>query len=746
MEITTKPNYAQVLKQINAAIRTLEIYPPGHPATLQAAEKSFFALQEIFKDTNHLTISQVEDRLIVNGKNIEGADLLKRLLEEFNNQNISSLTLTKGLTKEEFGKFLSFFVKPLGKDTPSKSLPEFLKRNQIQSIKVDQLKYELVTEDEVVVKAEVLEGADLKAQISNIMRDNPSLVRDVILNKSVRQETLVEKLGSKIDLIQLTEEIGEQAKNLSDDEVLGLLASSLKQNLKKPESKDSGSELNEVVDLVHKLLEDREKRKLLPQVKKMLSERGIIEKKHLDFLFEEKWLKSQEVLDELLKMIEKLGTEEVDFERFMFLGQRVISSEDTKIKFYTIDKLLSRLDSENSQTRSLVVTALEKALTHFIQGKMEFELTHIMNRLYKKVKNQLLPAGILKDISQLFKIIFFNMIQQRKFKEAHKILLQYGARLNPEVACPQEVKKIVQNFLSEISDEFTLATLINHMKEGVPLQKIKLVEEILESLDKNKVAEKLLDIFTLDDRIARISALRVLSRLGKNSVSAILGLLSNLGTFNRKKQTGLLVDEQWYKVRNSIYVLGNIPDKESVQILSKLSQDPDIRVRLEIVKALEKIGRPESVGALLTLLKDQEDEVRGSVIASLTALGDKSCLQPLMEHFRHKHKDRMITLTAIGKIGAEESIEFLLKILWDRNEKIKDVPPRQQDEIKIAVCNILGKIGSLKLAEELKKFVKQKKRRLRNLLKKDKVLESANRALKMMESRNQGIPRPWSRG
>lgn len=737
MQTEIKQDYGFVLKQMNGAIRRLEMYPPGHPATLQAIEKPLSALQEVFQSADHFTISQVEDRIVVNGKNIEGTDLAKRFLEEFESQNISSITFSKNLTKEEFGKFLRFFVKPLNKDALPKSLPEFLQRNRIKSVKVDQLRYELVTEDEVVVKADAVERADLKAQISQIMKDNPELVRDIVLNNSARQESLGEEF-SEIDLKQLTSEIGKQIKNLSDDEILNLLTTGLEQNLKQSQSPDPSSTLNQVVDLAHKLLQDREKRKLLPRVKKMVSEHGIIEKKHLDFIFEEKWLKSQEVLDELIKMIEKLGIEEVDFERFMFLWHRVMSSEDIKIKSYAMDKLLFKLDSENTQTRNFTVSALGKALNHFIKEKTEFEFSYIKDRLYDRIKNQLLPAGILKDCSLLLNIIFLEMVRQQKFEETHEILFQYNVRLSPEAAHPDEVKKIAQEFIREISNESTLAALISQIKEGVSFQRIKLIEEILECMDKNKVAEKLIDIFTVDDRTARMGALRVLNRLGKSSVSALFALLSNPGTFIRKKGSAILVDEQWYKVRNAIYVLGNIPENESICTLSKLNQDPDIRVRLDVVKALEKIGRPESVDVLLTFLNNGEDEVRRSALRSLSMLDDRRCLKSLIEHFRQSHKDKILTLAAIGNIGKEESISFLLELIWENEKGIRHLTSKQRDEIKVAVLNILGKIGSPELTSEIEKFVKQRGKGIINLLVKDKVLESAKRALRMIKDRNKG--------
>ena len=753
METTTKPDYDRVLKQMNGAIRVQEMYPTGHPATLQATDKAFSILQEIFKTTEFLTISKVGDRIIINGMSIEGASFPERLLEEFKNENINSLTFTKSLNQEELTRFLSFFVKSFNKDTQPKSLVDFLKENEIHSVKIDQLRFELVSEDEVVVKTEVLEGADLKAQISAIMKDNPDLVRDILLHKSVKPDEVVEKLGSEINLHQLTEEIEKQVKELSDNEILVLVASSLGEKLKQSESQDHYSTLNEMVDLVHKILEDREKRRLLPEVKKMLSEQGIIEKDHLDFLFDEKWLKSQAILDELINMIEKLGDHEVDSERFMFLWHRVNSSEDPNIKSYAINQLLSKLDSENVQTRNLTVSALKETLSHSIKVKTDFEFTYIRNRLSEKIKERLMSAFVLKDHAELLKVIFLEMIKRGELKEALSILLEFNVRLSLDSSDSQEIKEVASRFIQEISDGSTLGILVSNLKEGIPSQNIRIAEEILESLDKDKVAEKLVGIFTVSDRTTRMSALRVLSRLGKSSVSAISALLSNPGTFIRDKETELLLNEQWYKVRNAVFVLGNIPSEKSVQILSKLNQDQDMRVRLEVIKSLERIGGPESVRVILTFLNDKEDEVRKNALTSLTRLGDKSCLSSLFEHFRRNRKDKQATLSAIGTIGGDKptedselsrtsedsehsrTIKFLLEVLRDEEVGIKNFSPKEKDGIKITVLEILGKIGSPDSIDQIEKFVSQKKKGLKVFLVNDRLIESANRALKAIRSK-----------
>jgi len=743
IKTTTQQQEINILKEIGAAVKRLGMYPSEHPAAIKATEKPFLTLQEIFQHTDQVTISKVDDKIVVNGKSVTGELLPERLKEEFQDQDVNSLTFFNTLTKEELSKFLNFFVKPLGKNTPKRSLTEFLRKNKIGSIQVNELRYELVSDDEVVVKSGVLEGADLKAEISKIIKQDPDLVRDVLLNKPLEQESCKEKFGTEVNLDQLTQGIQRQIKTLTDDEVLALLSSGLESTLTESKGENKNSTLNEVANLLNRLLENREREKLLPEVKKMLSGYRVLEDKCLDFVFDEKWLKSQAVLEEVMEMVDKLGKEGVDFERFMFLLDRVIDSEEQKIRLHIIDKLLSNLNSKNNETRRLSVLALKEILSRLISGKMEVEFVYLKDRLYDKIRDQLLPAYILKDSTELVKSIFLEIIQRKEFEEAKKIISEYNSRLSYEASYPEQVREIAKDLLKEVSDRSILSLLTTQLKEGQPLQNTKAIEEILESLDKNKVAQELLEIFTAHDRAARISSLRVLSKLGQNSVAALSGLLSNIGAFSRKEGSQLLVDEHWYKVRNAIYVLGNIPDASSVEALVRLNSDPDPRVRLEVIKALEKIGKEESTDALLTFLKDRDDQVRKNAISSLGILGEPRCIKSLIDHFHYNREDKILALAAIGKISGTESIGFLLKLLSEEDSGIKHLSNRQKGEIKITALNILGRIGSdsspqlgtPNLAKEIETFIKHRKRGIKALLAKDPLAEAADRTLKMIKSR-----------
>jgi HEAT repeat protein len=734
-EITLYPILAKILKEMNAAVRKLGMYPPNHPANSQTTEMAFSAFQEVFDNTDQITFTQMGDAVVINGHSMEDGALPKRLRKEFQNRTIQSLTFTNTLTPEEFARFLTFLAVPVYEQSSRESLPEFLRKNQMDSIKINQLKYELVSEDEVVVKTEVMEEADLKAQLSKVIKQSPDLVKDILLNRTVKPESSIEGWGTEVNLNELMGQIQQQVKNFTDDEVLSLLTSGLEETVKKSESPDKKSVVNEEVSLVHKLLQDIERNKLLPEVKKILSQYRFVEQEYLDFIFDEKWLKTQSVLDELMEMMNKLGTGEVDFDRFMFLIHRVIHSEEEKIRSYAIDKLLPHLDSKNDTTRRLSVLALKEILSYLISGKMEDEFVYLKDRICDRIKDQPLSGHVCKDLTGLVKIIFFEMIKRNEFKEAKEILNECSAKLSQEVSDPQEAKEIGLAFLKEVSDDSTLLHLTSQLKEGESLKNTKVIEEILESLDKDKVAGKLLEIFTQEDRAARISSLKVLSRLGQSAISALSRLLSDKNAFVRKEASPLLIDEHWYKVRNAIYVLGNIPESSSVEVLVRLNSDPDLRVRLEVIKALEKIGKEESVNALLTFLKDRDEEVRKNAISSLGALSDSGCLNPLMDHFRQNPEDRTLTLTTIDKLGGEQIIEFLLGLLSEEDSGIGHVSKKQKEEIQSTALNILGKIGPPSIAKEIEKFMKNRKKGIRALLTKDPLRETASRMLKKIKDR-----------
>jgi hypothetical protein len=130
-------------------------------------------------------------------------------------------------------------------------------------------------------------------------------------------------------------------------------------------------------------------------------------------------------------------------------------------------------------------------------------------------------------------------------------------------------------------------------------------------------------------------ARRYLNELTWESFNNFLWMLGELASYPARKMVcDLLVekgldridilgsavfDSRWYLVRNVVWVLGETGNGRALNFLRRVAAHPDIRVRMEVVKALTKIDDPEKVDLLLALLQDDEVKVR---IMAAEALGD----------------------------------------------------------------------------------------------------------------------------
>lgn len=108
---------------------------------------------------------------------------------------------------------------------------------------------------------------------------------------------------------------------------------------------------------------------------------------------------------------------------------------------------------------------------------------------------------------------------------------------------------------------------------------------------------------------------------GLKSISARKMLIEALVSIGRKDLSALaagLRDERWYMVRNIIYVLRKIGDRQAAEYLMKAARHADARVRKEVVVALGELGGPNITGTLREYLDDPEPAVR---ITAARALG-----------------------------------------------------------------------------------------------------------------------------
>jgi HEAT repeat protein len=156
-----------------------------------------------------------------------------------------------------------------------------------------------------------------------------------------------------------------------------------------------------------------------------------------------------------------------------------------------------------------------------------------------------------------------------------------------------------------------------------------------------------------------------------------------------------LADERWYVVRNTISILGDIRNQESLAQLTPMLQHDDIRVRRETIRALTRIGGQRATKILLQVTSYDDHELQRQAILSLGALRAASAVPTLLALLKKSDwSQRGIdvkkdAIRALGEIRSPEATPVLLKIIATKRLLRRQL----NNELRIAAAAALGDIG-----------------------------------------------------
>jgi HEAT repeat protein len=148
--------------------------------------------------------------------------------------------------------------------------------------------------------------------------------------------------------------------------------------------------------------------------------------------------------------------------------------------------------------------------------------------------------------------------------------------------------------------------LIAHFHELGPQVRQKL-GTIMETLDPPVIDDIVKDLYC-EDNDRRVRAIQILGLLKKNP--KIRELLAKL------------VQDRNEKIRaTAVNLLGRIVGPEDQELVLSLLNDKDKRVRANTVEALEAVGNKKIVPILIRFRKDPNNRIRGNVLKALYTLG-----------------------------------------------------------------------------------------------------------------------------
>ncbi len=149
----------------------------------------------------------------------------------------------------------------------------------------------------------------------------------------------------------------------------------------------------------------------------------------------------------------------------------------------------------------------------------------------------------------------------------------------------------------------------------------------------------------------------------------------------------------WYLVRNSLAVLCDAGDAGCIPSVAPLLRHPDLRVRQAAIRALWKMGGPQSEPHLVARLKDADERTLAEVLFALGQLRAAAGLPQIQAIALGKRVPpgiRIQALEALGQIGAPGALPTLVQCLRRKRLFSSGEPP----PIRMAAAKALAALGT----------------------------------------------------
>lgn len=585
------------------------LYPVNNQARMSAIEDAYKQLQKIFDTDASITFSCVEGELLINGEELQKKEVRRTLGNSWVNilteRRITSITFKKGLVERELVFFFDIMSRPEEYLSEGGDYHNFLRDNNILSIKIDEVRYEKASE--IAKKTKKI----LKAVFSkDPVLENIIQRQEEILNKfkssGDTREALKAFIGITNSIIESNSEPDTKAQMLLESlqKVIGQMAQ------RNPEAwEQSKQELYTVFPALEPDIK-------LSLINKYMSQPGSAGDAVSDVFNILRDAKPKEttiesVVEDFLLIPPSRYLEKGFAFHIKSIIESLIRSKKEDLLDSVVEKMLNDLGHPVGEIRSGIVNNFDYILDIFLSNG-KYAILHkitrgLGSRLFQEDDNRAFTF-IVDILTKAMK----GFLLHKKFPMAKEILEAFSARHN----------EYITRVLDAIAERRFIDIIVNSFKRGTAADNESIVF-ILKDIGP-KATEYLIMMIgedTVKDPfeqfVIRRNAGEIINKIGKEAV---------------EKLRDSLLGGNPSALKNIIEALGYMEDKAAISFLEKMVDNPDNAVRAEIVGTLRKLKCIESVKALVLFLRDQNKEVHDKALSALTKIGNKEAL-PELEKF-----------------------------------------------------------------------------------------------------------------
>jgi HEAT repeat protein len=687
--------------ELAMACKKLSIYSSGHPVGRKSLEKPYLLFTKLFGFRDTVGLHVFKGCLYICNICLKEAVYHAPIFQAMQVMDIRALLFHKEMSLRDFSIFVERFVKRTHPDDPDHNLQGYLTKSRITSIEANSESAIRFFETQRQYRGDVDDDFSVKRFVMDQLGTDP-------LHLCKIHDTTDDKLSKfGIDFDPAI------VRYLMPERVAALPASIVRAQLETltkaiNATNDAGVsrklEVQQYMSLF-KLIENHPER---DKIVKNLDNQSFESAKSTDGDTVDPATPTGAIKISAIRQIENALEEilysdasKVDtttfagsFERLLRTGLRQKATE-------ILDSLSDQLRDSSPNTRQkalgLLLTAIDTLNVEIDRPVFEHITATVVSTLQTK-RETFESSELVWKLCQRFLI-------DRNYDLMADIVEAMAARRHFDQAVTVYDSMAIKKAFESLSRPEVLERLV---KELIPAdhETSNRLKRIMTAIGSEEMALALSQVVAHPLRHVRQQSLRVLAELGKASLKVFSRIVMDDSWFERDPDRHELPDARWYVVRNSVFVLGSLRDTEAVPPLRLRITDPDIRVRREIVSALEKIGGDDAVDLLILMAEDSAKEIRESAIGAAGVVGSSDTVPLLIDILKRNPVEPTQILGVIGKLGGNDARVYLGNLLVD-DEHLASlcVGKTSKDDLRMAIVKGLGAIGDREAIAKVKEYL-----------------------------------------
>jgi HEAT repeat protein len=611
------PSAERALKQLGVAIKNFALYPPTHSTNVRSIEVLLATLQEHMEGRRAFTVRVAKRAFSVDGTTISGAHA--GLAQHFYTRKVGSLTFLPGVPAHELSAFLSVIAMERRALEAAGGVGRLLWERGVSYVQARELA--LSTDEELdVLGLSAFYGLIGKGKITPTERDQ---LLEILSGGGEASGTL---LGNVYNLTG--EVLGGTNEAERAGEVYEAIRSMDRLILNEPFEKQGALYANLAQGIT--LLDESVRRELAKALLQAAQDRPeaqvVLNSLTNDQLAQILYISFEDnAADPAEHVAAALQAMNADHEK----AGAVLAILEGHMR--PRDSSFSLSEAVRSRLRpSEAITDLEP-LTH---GDITAIEARITEEQLQRCRDE---ARAINEDDAVRASVETLLDMMRQETVAHEldddldILIRYLPWLinHHQFDLVQTVLRVLGDLEEKETHQAALRYAIDRITEGAVLDALLVALWDHRASPVEQKVQACLDLLAARSVEPLIRALTKEERAGMRAV--LCDVLVRTGASRVDELSRYLDDDRWYVVRNIVNVLGRLRQSHAISALTRVVRHPEYRVRTEVVDTLAAIGTNEAQQIIGMFVNDPDERVCLKALRALDDRGMRRALPTLLE-------------------------------------------------------------------------------------------------------------------